>query len=507
MNNTCQYIPTKAENKPDVIINNFISKGTYGSVFKGTHNGLPVAVKVISDSNPNTNSYNDSNIRFPLEIDIMFRLRHKYLMHAITLNKISNLELSKILPDSNLNLKDESLTIIMPLAVSDLFDYIKKKPIFDAQKMSLIFQLLLGVKFLHDNGVLHLDLKPDNILIVIENNEEVLKIADFGSARIGINQYKSENNIGPKLLYNDINKLVSDLYRPTETELGSKNYTDKTDCFSVGQIITYILTSGNVVLCTDIKNSAEIYDDNYRYNLIYNVLKKYVSETYIRDMSYIITKLLDPNVYTRISIDEIVGYATWQQYTKLIVQGNILSNLPNKITQQLIYYTGLYQILSICNSYKLKLQIMFLAIDIYQRNLSKIIPVDDDKILSLCVASVCLAQKLIYSYATLEIKDVLKMLNIKIPYDYINFIIYGMNGIMINTTIFNLTYDINQLNINFKKVLSIKNYLFLDNKSNPNNANNKTHAITSNKFLSQNTLWLSISTNQMPASYLMSIDI
>lgn len=38
------------------------------------------------------------------------------------------------------------------------------------------------MEFMHDKGICHRDLKPDNILVDIENNYKI-KIIDFGIAR------------------------------------------------------------------------------------------------------------------------------------------------------------------------------------------------------------------------------------------------------------------------------------------------------------------------------------
>ena len=48
------------------------------------------------------------------------------------------------------------------------------------QIKTLVRQLLSGVKYLHDNWVIHRDLKTSNILY---NNKGDLKICDFGLAR------------------------------------------------------------------------------------------------------------------------------------------------------------------------------------------------------------------------------------------------------------------------------------------------------------------------------------
>jgi serine/threonine protein kinase len=46
-------------------------------------------------------------------------------------------------------------------------------------------QGLTALDFMRLNGVIHSDIKPENIFIRSENDEEVLKIGDFGMAKIG----------------------------------------------------------------------------------------------------------------------------------------------------------------------------------------------------------------------------------------------------------------------------------------------------------------------------------
>lgn len=46
--------------------------------------------------------------------------------------------------------------------------------------MGYLVQILQGVEYLHNRRVLHLDLKPDNIMVT---NLNAVKIVDFGSAQ------------------------------------------------------------------------------------------------------------------------------------------------------------------------------------------------------------------------------------------------------------------------------------------------------------------------------------
>jgi cell division cycle 2-like protein len=59
-----------------------------------------------------------------------------------------------------------------------------KQPFSTSEVKCLMLQLLEGVKYLHDNWVLHRDLKTSNLLL---NNKGELKVCDFGMSR----QYSS----------------------------------------------------------------------------------------------------------------------------------------------------------------------------------------------------------------------------------------------------------------------------------------------------------------------------
>ena len=51
-------------------------------------------------------------------------------------------------------------------------------------------QIANGIKYLHKYGIVHLDLKQDNIMIALQNDYGKIKIMDFGLSKIVSTQEK-----------------------------------------------------------------------------------------------------------------------------------------------------------------------------------------------------------------------------------------------------------------------------------------------------------------------------
>eukprot|EP00698_Gefionella_okellyi_P019319 TRINITY_DN5908_c0_g1_i1.p1 TRINITY_DN5908_c0_g1~~TRINITY_DN5908_c0_g1_i1.p1 ORF type:complete len:384 (+),score=74.38 TRINITY_DN5908_c0_g1_i1:156-1154(+) len=95
-------------------------------------------------------------------------------------------------------------------------------PFVQSEVKCLMQQLLAAVAFMHENYVLHRDLKTSNLLF---NNKGILKVCDFGLARA----YGS-----PVKPYTQL--VVTLWYRAPELLLGQKTYTQAIDMWSVGCI-------------------------------------------------------------------------------------------------------------------------------------------------------------------------------------------------------------------------------------------------------------------------------
>lgn len=64
---------------------------------------------------------------------------------------------------------------------TDLYHAIYDKLLEDVHKKYVLYQLLVGIKYLHEMGLIHRDLKPSNILL---DSNCSSKICDFGLARL-----------------------------------------------------------------------------------------------------------------------------------------------------------------------------------------------------------------------------------------------------------------------------------------------------------------------------------
>ncbi|KAK3374989.1 kinase-like domain-containing protein [Podospora didyma] len=124
----------------------------------------------------------------------------------------------------------ENIFLVLEFVEHDLKSILEDmpEPFLASEVKTLLLQLASGVAYLHDNYILHRDLKTSNLLL---NNRGQLKIADFGMARY-------VGDPPPKLT-----QLVVTLwYRAPELLLGAARYAQAIDMWSIGCIFGELLT-------------------------------------------------------------------------------------------------------------------------------------------------------------------------------------------------------------------------------------------------------------------------
>ncbi|XP_020858784.1 NUAK family SNF1-like kinase 2 [Phascolarctos cinereus] len=188
-----------------------LGKGTYGKVQKARErSGRLVAIKSIRKDKIKAEQ---DLLHIRREIEIMSSLNHP---HIITIHEVFE--------NSN------KIVIVMEYASrGDLYDYISERQRLSEQEARHFFrQIVSAVYYCHKNGIVHRDLKLENILLDANDN---IKIADFGLS----NLYHQD-----KLLQTFCG---SPLYASPEIVNGKPYMGPEVDSWSLG-VLLYILVHG-----------------------------------------------------------------------------------------------------------------------------------------------------------------------------------------------------------------------------------------------------------------------
>lgn len=80
------------------------------------------------------------------------------------------------------NNHDNKLVLIMEyIKGGSLKDHLQTKgPLTEAEAKTVFNQLIRVISYCHHQGIVHRDIKPDNILLVDKHSYEKIKIIDFG---------------------------------------------------------------------------------------------------------------------------------------------------------------------------------------------------------------------------------------------------------------------------------------------------------------------------------------
>lgn len=165
--------------------------------------------------------------------------RMDYLKHSFNFSTyreiahIQELDHENIIKIVDVFYKDKSIYTVLEFMEGDLYQLIhKEKAVLDPAHIKCIMhQVLVGLKFLHENKIMHRDLKPGNLLI---SKEGIIKYSDFGLARYcDIEDLKTKETEAGKLTRN----VSTRYYRAPEVLYGTYNYDFSIDIWSAGCIM------------------------------------------------------------------------------------------------------------------------------------------------------------------------------------------------------------------------------------------------------------------------------
>ncbi|GIY96188.1 hypothetical protein CEXT_48941 [Caerostris extrusa] len=192
---------------------NRIEEGTYGVVYRAKDKRTDeiVALKRLK-MEKEKEGFPITSLR---EINTLLKAQHPNIVTV-----------REIVVGSNM----DKIYIVMDYVEHDLKSLMEtmKQPFFSWEVKTLMLQLLSAVAHLHDNWILHRDLKTSNLLL---SHKGVLKVGDFGLAR----EYGS-----PLKPYTPV--VVTLWYRAPELLLNAKQYSTPIDMWSVGCIFGELLT-------------------------------------------------------------------------------------------------------------------------------------------------------------------------------------------------------------------------------------------------------------------------
>jgi serine/threonine protein kinase len=313
------------------ILGKELGSGGYGIVYsvkKKNNKSTPTVIKLLCHKSSCTdNEESDEPVnKFEslIEIDVLFRLKSSSLVKGIELYE----------PSDCTNIKSAAIEME---SLNDFRHLILSTKIDPMKKILFIYRMAVGIKCLHDNKILHLDIKPANVLYSSDAQTPFLKISDYGlsyqvdNIKLGFNtpklfgtrKYRPPEISGAvKLSSSKYKKIYNDPNYSKQKDINNIkfNYNNKFDIWSLGISAIYILQSS-----PDKETILDKWDD-LNHNDFYENIKKMFSmprkkiflESVIRPLGLseniekllldLLMKILILDPARRLDIDEVIEH-------------------------------------------------------------------------------------------------------------------------------------------------------------------------------------------------------
>uniref|UniRef100_A0A915C001 Protein kinase C n=1 Tax=Parascaris univalens TaxID=6257 RepID=A0A915C001_PARUN len=218
-----------------IFADEILGSGQFGTVYGGIQRktGKHVAVKLIDKLKFPSNK--EAALR--TEVDILQKVRHPGVV---------GFEQMLETPDR--------IFVVMEKLKGDMLEMIlssEKGRLSERITEFLVHQILIALRYLHSQNIVHCDLKPENILLASDSDLPQVKLCDFGFARI----------IGERSFRRSV--VGTPAYLAPEV-LRNKGFNRSLDMWSVG-VIVYVSLSGTFPFNEDEDINDQIQNAEFMY--------------------------------------------------------------------------------------------------------------------------------------------------------------------------------------------------------------------------------------------------
>jgi serine/threonine protein kinase len=392
INKKCQYKFPKRKS---------LGGGNYGEVITAEKDDKTFAFKILRKEDDYSGKIIPRSIGNPIELDVLFRLNSPYLNKGESITEIGEC-------DKNF------MGLVVNKLTKDLYDALSDEILTYEQKKKIMKDVALGLKCLHDNNYLHLDIKPENMMYKREGNNLTGVLIDYGFVQydpIGKPFYTQHPRITPG--YEPptaLEKIDNKKYKYT---INGK-YSKSSDIWSLGISFAEIIANGNKLVDTDREHTKNALIKIFNEDNISNTLEKRVFKyTKFKDekekslFKDLLVNMLMINDNERYTIEQVLRHSYWTsgsvpifslEYCSSVIPENIYLEKSNI---QDLHYLGVYEIIDYCKKdlSSSPLEVFFMAIDIYLRTVSKCSKeeiITFKKVKNLAIASCLIAYKFFY---------------------------------------------------------------------------------------------------------------
>ena len=201
---------------PQYEILHLIGHGGMGAVYQAIQRPLdrPVAIKILAPRWAEQPTFAE---RFLREARTMARLSHPNIVGIFDFGQVDSLYYLVMEYIEGVNLRD-AMTVQ------------KMKP---SEAFSVIGQICDALQFAHDQGIVHRDVKPENILLT---RKGTVKIADFGLAKLIATDHFDVSLTGTHQVLGTVNYMAPEQFEHPET------VDHRADLYALGVVFYELLT-------------------------------------------------------------------------------------------------------------------------------------------------------------------------------------------------------------------------------------------------------------------------